>query len=62
MRVARALWKKNLLGKKVSLESAAKVIEEVSNLPLMLDVLSSMDGAEVIERVTSAAAKRACTF
>ena len=59
----RILAKKNLItGDAKHLASIAQTLDEVLRLPDICDVLSSMTGTEVLEKIASAEAKRFGTF
>lgn len=62
MRVARALGKRNLTNPKMSLEKVAEVIDDVAQIQLLLDALSQMTALELMDIITSKAARNADTF
>lgn len=62
MRVVRVLGKRNFLRSNISTEKAAQVIDDISQMEVILDALSQMSALELIENITSAAAKDSGTF
>lgn len=62
MRVARALLKKNLTKSQVSIETVAKIVDDVAQISILLDTLNSMSACELINLITLARAKEYGTF
>lgn len=62
MRVARVMGKKNMTRSIVSLEEVAKVVDDIAQIPLLLNGFSNMNAVELIDIITLAAAKEVGTF
>lgn len=62
MRVARVMGKKNITRSIVSLEEVAKVVDDIAQIPLLLNGFSNMNAVELIDIITLAAAKEVGTF
>lgn len=62
MRIARVLGKRNMTNSKMSIEEIAKVIDEAAYLPFLCSLLSTMDGLEIFDKLTSVTARETGTF
>lgn len=62
MRVARALSKRNMTISGKSIEAVAEIVDEVAQIQLLLCGFSKMSAHQLIDKVTSEAAKDMGTF